>query len=211
MKKVVVLLCVIFAAALASADSINQTYTYTPITAQGAYWGFNNGPDPAIALSLTGGGTAQLQLGSVLFNAGNVLSNPYSASQYYPVYQTYSYSCGPFGLSTCYAQQFVGSQTNSQDSNIVSGSILAGQLVPCAGGHGECRVTDGTFAFSYGGSSAYGYYNNYSRNFLNSGSVHINEVAAVPEPGTLGLMGTGLVGLGFLVKRKLAAGLISGA
>jgi hypothetical protein len=207
----VVLLCFIFAAALASADSINQTFGYTNITTQNAYSGFNNGPNPAIALNLYPVTAPTLQLGSVVFNAGNIVSQPYSNSQYYPITQTFSYSCGPFNAQTCYYQQYVGSQSYGQDSNTVSGSILAGQLVPCASGHGECRVTNGTFAFTYGGDYAYGYYNNYRHGFLNSGSVNINEVAAVPEPGTLGLMGTGLVGLGFLAKRKLAAGLISAA
>jgi PEP-CTERM motif len=72
-------------------------------------------------------------------------------------------------------------------------------------------VTNGTFSFNYSGNYGYGYYNNYRDNSLNSGSVNINEVAAVPEPGTLGLMGTGLLGLALVVKRKIAAGLISAA
>jgi hypothetical protein len=206
MKKVV-LLCFIFAAALASADTINQIYGSMPVTTQGT-WGFNNG-NPPIALSLLGGNTATLQLGAVVFNAGNVLSNPAAYSTYHPIYETYTYSCG--FLQTCTGQQYVGSQTTGWDSNHVGGSILAGQLVPCANGHGECRVTSGTFSFFYGGDYAYGYYNNYRHDYLNSGSVNIQEVAAVPEPGTLGLMGTGLVGFAFLFKRKLAASLISAA
>jgi hypothetical protein len=208
MKKLA-LLCVIFAAALASADSINETFGSMPITTQGT-WGFNNG-NPPLALALNGGNTATLQLGSVVFNAGNVVSNPVSYSNYQPIYVTYTYSCGFLNLSTCTRQQYVGSQTNGYDSNSVAGSILAGQLVPCASGHGECRVTNGTFSFNYSGNYGYGYYNNYRDNSLNSGSVNINEVAAVPEPGTLGLMGTGLLGLALVVKRKIAAGLISAA
>jgi hypothetical protein len=206
MKKIA-LLCVLFAAALASADSINETFGSMPITTQGT-WGFNNA-NPPLALSLNGGNTATLQLGSVVFNAGNVVSNPYSYSNTQPIFVTWTYSCG--FLSTCTERQYVGSQTNGYDSNSVAGSILAGQLVPCASGHGECRVANGTFSFNYSGNYAYGYYNNYRNNFLDSGSVHINEVAAVPEPGTLGLMGTGLLGLAFVVKRKIAAGLISAA
>jgi hypothetical protein len=203
MKKAVTLLCLVFAAALAHADSINETFPTTPITTQGAYWGFNNGPDPAIAFNLTGGNTATLQLGSVVFNAGNVVASPdvWGSGQ-----QIFITVCD-FGCR----QQYVGFQSYGGDSNNVTGSILAGQLVPCASGHGECRVTNGTFSFNYGGNYSYGYYGNHSNNYLNSGSVQIGEVAAVPEPGTLGLMGTGLVGLAFLTKRKLAAAFISAA
>src|SRR6516165_8852648 len=121
MKKVV-LLCFIFAAALASADTINQIYGSMPVTTQGT-WGFNNG-NPPIALSLLGGNTATLQLGAVVFNAGNVLSNPAAYSTYHPIYETYTYSCG--FLQTCTGQQYVGSQTTGWDSNHVGGSILAG-------------------------------------------------------------------------------------
>lgn len=208
MKKVV-LLCFIFAAALASADTINQTFGSMPITAEGT-WGLNNG-NPPIALSLLGGNTATLQLGAVVFNAGNVVSNPYVYSSSRPVYVTYTYSCGFLNLDTCTGQQYVGSQTSGYDSNSFTGSILAGQLVPCANGHGECRVTNGTFSFNTSAIYQYGYYGSFRNNTLNSGSVNINEVAAVPEPGTLGLMGTGLLGLAFLVKRKITAGLISAA
>jgi len=111
------------------------------------------------------------------------------------------------GFGTC----FVGHQVYGGDSNAVAGNILAGQLVPCASGHGECRVTSGTFAFNWAGNYSSGPQFNSRSDYPNSGSVNITETAAVPEPGTLGMMGTGLLGLAFLVKRTITASLISAA
>jgi hypothetical protein len=207
MKKVALLCLVVFAAALASADTINLTFGAQNITTQGT-WGFNNSA-PSIFLSLNptyapnGGGTAQLRLGSVVLSAANVTTAPFVSNGVNNIYQTY---CN-FGCRSVW----VGSQSYGYDSNSPTGTILgSSQLIPCFSGHvhgtsGDCRVTGGSFAFNYGGSYSYGYYGNSSSNWLNSGNVHINEVAAVPEPRTLGLMGTGLVGLAFLAKRKLAA------
>jgi hypothetical protein len=43
---------------------------------------------------------------------------------------------------------------------------------------------------------------------ISSGDTNINTTATTPEPGTLGLLGTGLIGVAGIVRRKLKSAVV---
>lgn len=134
--------------------------------------------------------------------SGATSQSTYSSG--YPVYETfyYSYGCGWWVCWGSYTAQ-VGYVSYGNSSDTVNGTFAAGTPIEIGGQPFE--ISSGSFDFSYGNSYQSGYYGSYNNNYFYGGSINLTATpdAVAPEPSTWFTMGTGLLLLGFLFRRKI--------
>jgi PEP-CTERM motif len=206
-----ILLMVLLALALPMAAFANNSVDFTNSggTLSGTSAGLTLSGSALIAVNgLNGMGLVTGALGSVSFSTGALISGSLDANN-------------PGGVPSLFAGG-AGSSfviTGSGSNGIPSGALFSGTfdgpvswtLVTLANGTHNYTLTGSLTGTWYNGTTVFGatvqLTINTGKGFfsgsttISSGDTNINTV--VPEPGSLTLLGTGLVGLAGLLRRKL--------
>jgi PEP-CTERM motif len=205
MKKTIIALSFAALSTLAPAATVSCT-----VTPGGIVTGYNtstadiNGSFVNTGASVAAGGplasTAVFSCPAISAGAGSVIQN-------YMVLATGDYTGGPFGTTT-------GTQVNLI-YNVVGGPVGgAGQTLVVYGGNSSNNVTPPTpfqLGTTQGGLSSYSGFTVNLASSVVSGTVGASTAQVVlsytvqsgtPEPATLGLVGSALVGLGFLARKR---------
>ena len=198
MKRVLLLALLALALPMAAFASSGVDFTNSGGTLVGTNSGFSLSGSTLIAVNgLNGGGLVTGNLGTVDFTTGALTS-------------------GSLQMGGTFASGGTFTITGNGTNGIPNGTIFSGtfsgpvswQLITLANGTHNYTLTgvlSGTLgSFSTNGvtvqltiNTGKGFFNGSTQ--ISSGDTNI----VVPEPGTLGLLGTGLVGIAGLVRRKL--------
>jgi hypothetical protein len=198
MKRVLLLALLALVLPMAAFASSGVDFTNSGGTLVGTNSGFSLSGSTLIAVNgLNGGGLVTGNLGTVDFTTGALTS-------------------GSLQMGGTFASGGTFTITGNGTNGIPNGTIFSGtfsgpvswQLITLANGTHNYTLTgvlSGTLgSFSTNGvtvqltiNTGKGFFNGSTQ--ISSGDTNI----VVPEPGTLGLLGTGLVGIAGLVRRKL--------
>jgi len=198
MRRVLLLALLALALPMAAFASSGVDFTNSGGTLVGTNSGFSLSGSTLIAVNgLNGGGLVTGNLGTVDFTTGALTS-------------------GSLQMGGTFASGGTFTITGNGTNGIPNGTIFSGtfsgpvswQLITLANGTHNYTLTgvlSGTLgSFSTNGvtvqltiNTGKGFFNGSTQ--ISSGDTNI----VVPEPGTLGLLGTGLVGIAGLVRRKL--------
>jgi hypothetical protein len=202
MKRIVLMALLALALPMAAfANSVD--FTNSGGTLSGSSDGLSLGSSELIAVNGLGGGLTTGNLGTVSFSTGAMTGGNLQMG-------------GTFAGGGSFV--ITGNGTNGVPSGVIFNGSFSGPvtwtLVTLANGTHNYTLTGTVTGTWFTGASVQGatvqLTINTGRGFFNgqttisSGDTNITT-AAVPEPGTLGLLGTGLVGLAGALHRKLKA------
>src|SRR3984957_19437320 len=201
MKRIVLLALLALALPLASFASNSVDFTNSGGTLTGTSAGLSLSGSELIAVNgFNGGGVITGGLGGVSFSTGSLISGG-------SLQMGGSFNGGGSFLITSNGSQGLPSGTLFTGS--FSGPV-SWQLVTLANGTHNYTLTGSITGTWYNGSTVSGatvqLTINTGKGFFN-GSTQISSgdtnIVTVPEPGTLGLLGTGLIGLAGVLRKKL--------
>lgn len=198
MKRILWLVLLVMALPLAASASSQYDFTNSAGTLSGGSAGLSLTGSALIAINGPGGLVTGSNLGSVTFTTGALASGNGDASTAFAGGGSFIITVGS---TTWFSGQFDCSTTNSCEwtlSTLANGThsyslrgTLTGTLSNGTAVQGATlQLTINTGKGFFNGSTT-----------ISSGDTNI----VAPEPGTLTLMGTGLVGLAGLLRRKLKA------
>ena len=203
MKRIVLLALLALALPLASFASSSVDFTNSGGTLAGTTAGLSLTGSELIAVNgFNGGGLITGALGGVSFSTGSLMSG----------------GSLQMGVTFNVGGSFVITSNGSfglPNGTLFSGSFngpVSWQLVTLANGTHNYTLTGSITGTWYNGSTVSGatvqLTINTGKGFFN-GSTMISSgdtnIVTVPEPGTLGLLGTGLIGLAGVLRKKLRA------
>lgn len=146
-------------------------------------------------------GTLSFMAGSADFTglavSGVTSQSSYSYYDSYPVWREYC-SWGCYWYIAYYENEYYSGSTD-----VVNGTFTPGTPIEIGGQ--PFQITGGSFNFTYGYNYASGCCAYYYDPFFNGGSINLTATAdpVTPEPSTWFTMGTGLLLLGFLLRREI--------
>jgi hypothetical protein len=179
MKKVVLL--ALLALALPIAASAN-TFDYAGVA------GVGGAPAATVNGSVTNNGSVSITLYSLSVNGGSFAAGTISISV-----NLGSTSCGPGCLNITSGTVKIW---NASSTLLFSGNFSSGSATQV--GNGAQGTVINLQGITTGGTTIAGVFN-----LGRAGWGGSSDTFVTPEPGTLGLLGTGLVGLAGIVRRKL--------
>jgi hypothetical protein len=202
MKRMLLMVLLALALPMAAFASNSVDFTNSGGTLSGSSAGLSLSGSELIAVNgLNGNGLTTGDLGSLTFSTGTMLSGNLQNG-------------GVFNGGGSF--QITGNGTNGIPNGVLFNGSFSGPvtwtLVTLANGTHNYTLTGSISGTWMGGATVdgatvqltintgKGFFN--SQTLISSGDTNI---VTTPEPGTLGLLGTGLVGLAGLVRRKLKA------
>lgn len=201
MKRIVLMALLALALPMAAfAGSGSTDYTNEGGTLTGSTSGLTLVGSNLIGVNPFGGSALTGNLGTVAFSTGTFISTVGNVTTFNGggSFSIVGNGSDGFTSGTVFTGSFSGNVTLTFEGMTANGGSvyeIVGQLSGTLNGQAATGITFQDFIFSgkngWMGSSQ-----------LGSGDTFITPV---PEPGTLGLLGTGLVGLAGVVRRKLKA------
>lgn len=201
MKKLVLLAVLALALPTAVFASSNIDYTNSGGTLSGSKSGLSLGGSALIAVNGSGGLITGTDLGSVSFETGGLTGGSLQQGGTFAGGGWFTISGnGSNGVpaGTLFSGTFSGPVTWTMTTlaNGTHNYTLTGALTGTGSGYSSVGVTVQLTV-----NTGKGFFNGCTR--ISSGDTNVNVV--VPEPGSLSLLGTGLIALGGTIRRKLKA------